>query len=85
MSCSWRFKCALNASTACGVRRMDRRLFLVLLAKHYFPTAPGQRTPHARHSVLQVHVLPPERQQLSLPHASMNGEDVQRFETVFTG
>src|SRR5215212_368610 len=37
MSCSWRFRCALNSSMACGVRWMDRRLFLVLGSLNTIP------------------------------------------------
>jgi hypothetical protein len=87
MSCNWRSRCDFNASTACGVRRIDRRLFLVFGSlDEYYPTAtPGQYAPHAHDGVLHVHVLPPQGQQFSLPHAGGDSEDVERFEAVSTG
>src|SRR5918994_2590465 len=53
-------------------------------AESYFPAAPGQRASHAHDGVLHVHVLPPEREQFSLPHAGVNGELIEGFEAVFS-
>src|SRR5215217_8057758 len=53
--------------------------------ERHFPAAPGQRASHAHDGVLHVHVLPPEREQFSLPHTGVNGENVEGFEAVFGG
>src|SRR5918912_3669531 len=40
-------------------------------AERNFPAAPGERAPHAHDGVFHVHILPPEREQFSLPHADL--------------
>src|SRR5215208_6871216 len=55
------------------------------LAECYFPANPGQRTFHAHHCVLHVHVLPPERQHFSLSHTGVDGQDIECFEAISSG
>jgi CheY-like chemotaxis protein len=50
--------------------------------EHCLPAAPTQGASYAYDGVLHVYVLPPKRQQFTLPHASVDGENVQRFEAV---
>src|SRR5215208_4582186 len=46
------------------------------------PAIACERAPDAYGAVLNIHVLPSQCQQLSLPHSGGNGEDVQGFEPV---
>ncbi len=44
-----------------------------------------QRAPHLQHSGLKVDVASLEAEQLALPHAGVDGEDVERLQAIVTG
>ena len=69
------------------VRLTLRRLFVVFGSpkKPTLLPARAERAAHAEHAVFEIYVVPPEGQELALPQAGGDGQDVEGFEPVTAG